>query len=55
MTQVATGQGRDDVAVPQLRRVHVDRAEQSESHAGQAGAVEENVLRRIGLFMSHDT
>ena len=47
MVPEAACQGRDDVSVAQLRRVHVDVAEQPETEPGEARAPEQHMLRCI--------
>ena len=51
--EVAEGQGRHGPAVPQLRRLGSNVAEKAEAHAGQAGALQEHVLRRVRALAAH--
>ena len=52
MAPEATGQGRDDVAVAQLCRVHVDVAEQPKAEPGEARAPEQHMLRCVCLLLA---
>ena len=45
MASEAAGQGRDDVAVAQLRSFHVDVAEQPRTERGEPRAPQQHMLR----------
>ncbi|KAF0303364.1 hypothetical protein FJT64_024650 [Amphibalanus amphitrite] len=54
MAPEATAQAHDDVAVAQLRRLHVDVAEHSNKEIGETWTPEQNVLRDVRLFFAYD-